>query len=139
MASLDPSLFDTESNEKMTAIKDITEIGNIAKVPKAQTQFASLFVSQAKKLSAIGRLSPSEKIDLIQACNAHKEPDKLSQLLVTRQVFLLAQHQRAMMLALNSFHAVGMGNIDTNLKGAAIGEALRQARIEHLQIASNQS
>lgn len=138
MASLDPSLFDIESNAKIRTIKDITEIGHTAKVPKAQTQFASLFVSQAKKLSAIDMLSSSEKIDLIQACSAHKEPNKLSQLLVTSHVFLLAQQHRAMMLALNSFHAVNMDNIDTNLKGAAIGEALRQARVEHLQAQEGQ-
>ncbi len=138
MASLDLSLFDIENNDKMTTIKDITKIGNSAKVPKAQTQFTNLFVSQAEKLNAVNRLSSSEKIDLIQACNAHKEPDKLSQLLVTTHVLQLARQHRQMMLALNSFHAIGIENIDTNLKGSAIGEALRQARIEHLQIVSDQ-
>jgi tRNA nucleotidyltransferase (CCA-adding enzyme) len=37
------------------------------------------------------------------------------------------------MLALDSFHTIGMNDIDQNLKGPAIGEALRQCRIEHLQ------
>ena len=38
-----------------------------------------------------------------------------------------------MMLALGSFHAISMDDIDQSLKGPAIGEALRQRRIEHLQ------
>ena len=123
----------TASNNIATAVKGINEIGNSAKVPKAQTQFATLFVQQAQKLSIIDQLSAAEKIDLIQACSAHKAPDKLSQLLVTSHVLKLAIQHRQMMLALGSFHAIGMDDIDQSLKGPAIGEALRQRRIEHLQ------
>lgn len=148
MASLNTDLFILEptnsnsdniesniiaSNNMGTAVKGINEIGNSAKVPKAQTQFATLFVQQAKKLSRIDQLSAAEKIDLIQACSAHKVPDKLSQLLVTSHVLKLAIQHRQMMLALGSFHAISMDNIDQSLKGPAIGEALRQRRIEHLQ------
>ncbi|WP_201625820.1 tRNA nucleotidyltransferase [Psychrobacter immobilis] len=123
----------TASNNIATAVKGINEIGNSAKVPKAQTQFATLFVQQAQKLSIIDHLRAAEKIDLIQACSAHKAPDKLSQLLVTSHILKLAIQHRQMMLALGSFHAIGMDDIDQNLKGPAIGEALRQRRIEHLQ------
>ena len=138
MVSLKPSLFnvrhnDPKSIEAINAIKSINEIGNTAKVPKLQTQFANLFVQQADKLSAVNQLDAADKIDLIQACSAHKEPEKLSQLLVTSQVLQLAIQHRQMMLALNSFHAIGMNDIDQNLKGPAIGEALRQCRIEHLE------
>ena len=45
----------------------------------------------------------------------------------------LATQHRQMMLALNSFHAVSMTDIAPDLKGPAIGTALRQSRIEHLQ------
>lgn len=148
MASLNTDLFalkptdsnsdniesdNTVSNNIATAVKGINEIGNSAKVPKAQTQFATLFVQQAQKLSIIDKLRAAEKIDLIQACSAHKAPDKLSQLLVTSHVLKLAIQHRQMMLALGSFHAIGMDDIDQSLKGPAIGEALRQRRIEHLQ------
>ena len=138
MASLNRDLFISESTDlnsdmMATTVKGINEIGNSAKVPKAQTQFATLFVQQAKKLSIINQLNAAQKIDLIQACSAHKAPEKLSQLLVTSHVLQLAIQHRQMMLALGSFHAIGMDNIDENLKGPAIGEALRHRRIEHLQ------
>ena len=138
MASLNTDLFTLNSTETLSvnieaAAKAINEIGNSAKVPKAQTQFSTLFVQQAKNLSRIDQLSAAEKIDLIQACSAHKAPDKLSQLLVTSHVLKLAIQHRQMMLALNSFHAISMDNIDQKLKGPAIGEALRRRRIEHLQ------
>ena len=133
MISLKPSLFQIKHIEAITAVKSINDIGNMAKVPKAQTQFAGLFVQQADKLSVITQLSAAEKIDLIQACSAHKEPEKLSQLLVTSQVLQLSIQHRQMMLALNSFHSIGMNDIDQSLKGPAIGKALRQCRIEHLQ------
>lgn len=138
MASLKPSLFNIRANdpksiEAINAIKSINEIGNTAKVPKLQTQFANLFVQQAEKLSAVNQLDAADKIDLIQACSAHKEPEKLSQLLVTSQVLQLAIQHRQMMLALNSFRAIGMNDIDQSLKGPAIGEALRQCRIKHLE------
>lgn len=137
MTSLSSSLFNSENSESTsnvsTAIKNINAIGNKAKVPKAHTQFATLFAQQAEKLSTINSLNAAEKIDLIQACGAHKEPDKLSQLLVCSHVLQLATQHRQMMLALNSFHAIGMTDIASDLKGPAIGAALRQSRIEHLQ------
>ena len=139
MASLNTDLFalksiDLNSVMMSAAVKGIDEIGNSAKVPKVHTQFATLFVQQAKNLSIIDQLSAAEKIDLIQACSAHKTPEKLSQLLITSHVLQLAIQHRQMMLALNSFHAISMDDIDQNLKGPAIGEALRQCRIEHLQV-----
>ncbi|MGE6440225.1 tRNA nucleotidyltransferase [Psychrobacter sp. NPDC078409] len=137
MTSLTSSLFTSENSDSTsnvsTAIKNINAIGNTAKVPKAHTQFATLFAQQAEKLSTINSLNAAEKIDLIQACGAHKEPDKLSQLLVCSHVLKLATQHRQMMLALNSFHAIGMTDIAPDLKGPAIGAALRQSRIEHLQ------
>ncbi len=137
MTSLPSSLFNSENSESTsnvsTAIKNINAIGNKAKVPKAHTQFATLFAQQAEKLSTINSLNAAEKIDLIQTCGAHKDPDKLSQLLVCSHVLQLATQHRQMMLALNSFHAVGMTDIASDLKGPAIGAALRQSRIEHLQ------
>ena len=127
--------FDNDSStDQQTALKQVSAIGNRVKVPKIHTQFAKLFIQQAAKLNKINQLTASDKIDLIQACSAHKDPSMLSQLLVTSNVWQLAQQHRQMMLALNSFHAVGMDNIDSKLKGAAIGTALRQARIEYLQM-----
>ncbi len=136
MASLNAGLFrlidkDLDANESAIA-KNISKIGNAAKVPKVHTQFATLFTQQATKLNAINHLNAAEKIDLIQTCSAHKEPDKLSQLLVCSHVLQLATQHRQMMLALSSFHAISMQDIDSKLTGPAIGAALRQARIEHL-------
>ena len=134
MVSLTPSRFDNEhTNDQSKALRDINDIGNKAKVPKAHTQFATLFAQQAETLSMINSLSAAKKIDLIQACSAHKEPDKLSQLLVCSHVLQLATQHRQMMLALNSFHAIGMTDIAPDLKGPAIGASLRQSRIDHLQ------
>ncbi|OLF38229.1 tRNA nucleotidyltransferase [Psychrobacter sp. Cmf 22.2] len=146
MASLDQSLFvnpnpDIPSSspnisimaeDKKAALKAITSISNSAKVPKAPTQFATLFIQQASRLNTIDRLSAAEKIDLIQACSAHKDSAKLSQLLVTSHVLQLAKQHRQMMLALNSFHAIGIENIDPDITGAAIGKALNEARAAHL-------
>jgi tRNA nucleotidyltransferase (CCA-adding enzyme) len=136
MASLNADLFrsidkDLDANESAIA-KNISKIGNAAKVPKVHTQFATLFTQQATKLNAINHLNAAEKIDLIQTCSAHKEPDKLSQLLVCSHVLQLATQHRQMMLALSSFHAISMQDIDSELTGPAIGAALRKARIEHL-------
>ncbi|MDN5693538.1 MAG: tRNA nucleotidyltransferase, partial [Psychrobacter sp.] len=79
MASLNTDLFTLNSTETLSvnieaAVKGIHGIGNSTKVPKAHSQFATLFVQQAKNLSRIDQLSAAEKIDLIQACSAHKAP-----------------------------------------------------------------
>lgn len=138
MASLNPALFQSNPNMSSTdninaAVKQITDIGNAVKVPKSHTQFASVFMQQADMLNTTIPLTASQQIDLIQACSAHKEPDKLSQLLVTNHVLQLAKQHRQMMIALNSYHAIGMSNIASGLKGADIGKALRFARINHLE------
>ena len=150
MSSLELALFDLSfdkdsiktvhnTNPSDLAVMDIAKIGDLANVPKAQTQFASLFVQQAQQLNSKNEWDAAQKIDLIHACIAHKDPSKLSQLLVTSQIFQLAQQHRQMMLALNSFHAIGMTDIDADLKGAAIGAALRDTRILHLQQKSSSS
>ena len=138
MASLDDALFHLK-NDATTASKSISSLGQSAKVPKAHTQFASLFVEQAQQLNNIDELNAAQKIDLIQACSAHKAPEKISQLLVTSQVLQLAIHHRQMMLALSSYHAIGMPDIASDLKGPAIGAALRDARIQHLQAQDEQT
>ena len=138
MASLDDALFHLK-NDATTASKSISSLGQSAKVPKAHTQFASLFVEQAQQLNNIDELNAAQKIDLIQACSAHKAPEKISQLLVTSQVLQLAIHHREMMLALSSYHAIGMPDIASDLKGPAIGAALRDARIQHLQAQDEQT
>ena len=137
MTSLNPALFDSNINidndhDTNATVKQINSIGNTVKAPKTHTQFASLFIEQAGVLDSINTLTAAQKIDLLQACSAHKEPDKLSQLLVTSHVLQLAQQHRQMMLALNSFHAIDMADIAPDLKGANIGSALRLARIDHL-------
>ncbi|WP_182406276.1 tRNA nucleotidyltransferase [Psychrobacter sp. GP33] len=139
MTSLNPALFDSNINidnnhDTNATVKQINSIGNTVKAPKIHTQFASLFIQQAEYLKEINTLTAAQKIDLLQACSAHKEPDKLSQLLVTSHVLQLAQQHRQMMLALNSFHAIGIADIAPDLKGADIGAALRLARIDHLQV-----
>ena len=137
MTSLNPALFASNNGNSSdnldAAVKQISTIGNSVKAPKTHTQFAKLLIQQIDKLNTIAQLTAAEKIDLIQDCSAHKAPDKLSQLLVITNVLQLAQQHRQMMLALNSFHAIGMGDIAPDLKGADIGAALRLARINHLQ------
>lgn len=133
MASLDESLFITYAKAPATTATEILTIGQQAKVHKTYTQFAALFVAQAKNIHTVNALNAAEKIDLIQVLGAHKDPSKLSQLMVTGHVLQLACQHRQMMLALQSFHTINMDNIAPDLQGAAIGEALRQARIEHLQ------
>jgi tRNA nucleotidyltransferase (CCA-adding enzyme) len=108
-------------------------MSDTAKVPKAQSQFATAFLQHVTQLATIEQLSAADKLALVQACGAHKQPEKLAQLLVTQQVLALARQHREMMLALSSYHAVGMDAIDAELKGPAIGEALHQARTQHLE------
>lgn len=145
MASLDRELFvpndvneqlrgsANSSTSKARAIDAIVQIGQSAKVPKEHVQFAKLFIERFEQLTNMHYLNAQTQIELIQSCSAHKQPEKLSQLLVSAQVMTLARQHRQMMLALDSYHAISMDDIDTGLKGPAIGEALTAARVQHLQ------
>lgn len=114
------------------AVDGITSIAQSAKIPKELTQFAKLFIQEYPTLSAIDHLPAAELIDLIQTSGAHKQPEKLTQLLISAQVLSLARQHHRLSLALGSFQAIGIHDIDPSLKGAAIGAALTQARSEHL-------
>lgn len=140
MSSLQPSLFygeaiasDKTADNLLEAVQAIATMNDTAKVPKAQSQFATAFLQHVTQLATIEQLSAAEKLTLVQASGAHKQPEKLAQLLVTQQVLALARQHREMMLALGSYHAVGMDKIAAELKGPAIGEALHQARTQHLE------
>ncbi|CAM4040768.1 tRNA nucleotidyltransferase [Psychrobacter arenosus] len=139
MSSLQPSLFyaatmagEIALDQRATAVAAIATMSDTAKVPKAQSQFATAFVQHVTQLATIEQLSAADKLTLVQTSGAHKQPEKLAQLLVTQQVLALARQHREMMLALGSYHAVGMDAIAAELKGPAIGEALHQARTQHL-------
>lgn len=142
MSSLQPSLFygaalageiEIAPDQRATAIAAIATMSDTAKVPKAQSQFATAFLQHVTQLATIEQLSAADKLTLVQASGAHKQPEKLAQLLVTQQVLALARQHREMMLALGSYHTVGMDAIDAELKGPAIGEALHLARTQHLE------
>ena len=135
MSSLQPSLFyhDPQTEPLAAAVTAIAAMSHTAKVPKAQSQFATAFLQHVAQLATIEQLTAEDKLTLVQSSGAHKQPEKLAQLLVTQQVLALARQHREMMLALTSYHAVGMDAVDAGLKGPAIGEALQQARAQHLQ------
>jgi tRNA nucleotidyltransferase (CCA-adding enzyme) len=139
MSSLQPSLFygealasDKTADNLSEAVQAIATMSDTAKVPKAQSQFATAFLQHVTQLATIEQLSAADKLALVQVSGAHKQPEKLAQLLVTQQVLALARQHREMMLALSSYHAIGMDAIAAELKGPAIGEALHQARTQHL-------
>jgi tRNA nucleotidyltransferase (CCA-adding enzyme) len=140
MSSLQPSLFYGEAmvseavaEQLAEALPAIATMSHTAKVPKEPSQFATAFLQQVTQLATIEQLSAAEKLALVQASGAHKQPEKLAQLLVTQQVLALARQHREMMLALSSYHAIGMDAIDADLKGPAIGAALHHARTQHLE------
>lgn len=119
-------------DDNKNAVEAIRIIGNSAKVPKTHTQFAVLFVQHVCDLSNLAHLTPAEQMALIHASQAHKQPERLEQLIVTQHVLQTALDRLRMQHALDSYHAIGMADIDPSLKGPAIGEALTQARIAHL-------
>ena len=121
-----------DSAQTKHATDTIHAIGNHAKVPKVHTQFAVLFVQHVTELQGITTLTPAEKMALIHASQAHKQPERLQRLIVTQNVLQMALDQIQMQCAIDSYHAIGMADIDPTLKGPAIGEALTQARITHL-------
>ncbi|GAA0319122.1 tRNA nucleotidyltransferase [Psychrobacter aestuarii] len=121
----------TTDSDKQAA-DTIRAIGNRAKVPKIHTQFAALFVQHIDSLSKITHLTPAEQMALIHASQAHKQPERLEQLIVTQHALQMALDTIHMQRALDSYHAIGMADIDQSLKGPAIGDALTAARIAHL-------
>lgn len=115
-----------------TALKEIASFHKQHGIPKAEQKLATLYVSQQHNLANINNLTAGELIQLVTITNAHKQPEILQKLLEVASIFDMVINKTLIDKAIASYHAIGMENIDSSLKGKEIGMALTNMRIEHL-------
>lgn len=103
------------------------------KVPKAHTQFASIFLTQLENLQQFNHLSSTAMFELLKATHALKQPATLQQLLTVSKIYQLAVERWQLDNILQALQPIGIQDVDKNLKGKAIGEAIEQLRLEKLK------
>lgn len=112
--------------------EQIEQVHKSNTIPKKNTSFANLYIKNAKKLARISTLEPTELMNLLQDSNSHKQPEQFSKLYLVYQVLETAKAQMIMDTTLESYQSITIKDIDSNLTGKAIGEALGKARISAL-------
>ncbi|WP_264480609.1 tRNA nucleotidyltransferase [Psychrobacter sp. I-STPA6b] len=129
-----PTVIQDKATTNTAWQSHISEMAQRLKPPKLLTKFALLYARHHSQLRNFVQLSASEQIHLIEQTGAHKDATPLQQLLSVNKILALAAETIALKQALHCFHQVGMSSIDPNLKGAEIGAALTQARIDTLKL-----
>lgn len=102
------------------------------KVPKSYTQFATVFLTQLENLNLFDGLDAKAMFDLLKATNALKQPETLQQLLTVSKIYQLAVERWKLANILQALQPIGIQDVDSTLKGKAIGEAIEQKRLEKL-------
>ncbi len=102
------------------------------KVPKSYSHFAELLLTQFDNLQNFSQLSSERLFDLIKTCNSLKQPNILQQLLIVSKIYQLAFDQMKLEKILATIQPIGINDVDKDLKGKAIGEAIEQLRLEKL-------
>lgn len=133
-AVLMSSFLDKQSSPQNieTALAKVSSFHKQHGIPKAEQKLATLYVSQQHNLANINNLTADELIQLVTITNAHKQPEILQKLLEVASIFDLVINKTLIDKAITCYHAIGIGNIDSSLKGKEIGMALSNMRIEHL-------
>lgn len=128
MNSFDPS-SGTDFDEILTTVRTF---GTPNKVPKNITQFALWFITHAKTLANFDTVSASDLANFIQFISADKHPERFIELMKVMQVWQLAGQKIKMSQAINNYDSITIKDIDPSLKGADIGAAIKQARIDKI-------
>ncbi len=126
---------DTKTANSLTQhwLTKIDEVHKLLKVPKAEQKMAKLYAQFANDLKNLDSLLANQLIDLVQNSGAQKNPVILEELIQIAIVFGINVNRQKINQAIDCFKAVSIKDIDTNLQGKAIGQALTQARVNKLQ------
>ncbi len=102
------------------------------KVPNQHRQFAQFFIENFYQLSHFHHLNTDEMFDLLKRGKAFKPENLLSHGLIYQQIYQLAKQQYQFNQIIEKLQPISIQNIDKNLTGKAIGEAIDSLRKEKL-------
>lgn len=108
------------------------EFCQLLKTPKPHQQFAQFLLSHFTQLQQFDTLASTDKLTLLQAAQALKDTDKLTQALSCQHIYHLSQQQRQLQYLVDTLKPISAKDVDPNLKGKAIGDAIEQLRLDKL-------
>lgn len=112
--------------------ESLSEFCTKLKVPKSHAHIANLLLTQLENLQHFNHLNSEKMYELLKVCNTLKQPEILQHLLTCTKVYQLACEQFKLNKILATLQPIGIKDVDSSLKGKAIGEAIEQLRIEKL-------
>lgn len=127
MSFLSPS---TNMDDALTCVRTF---GSHNKVPKNITQFALWLMTHTKNLANFDNINANDLASFIQSVSLDKHPERFIALMKVVQVWQLAAQQVKMSQAIDNYNSVTVKDIDPSLKGADIGIAIKQARIDKIK------
>lgn len=102
------------------------------KIPKQLQTFSEFFISEFDMLSQFNQLDANGLFALIKRANLLKDNEKLSQALRCYHVYQLALAQIKIDTIIKELQPISAKDVDSELTGKAIGEAIEQKRLEKL-------
>lgn len=102
------------------------------KTPKNYQQFAEFFLTNFGKLQNFNQLSTENLFELVKNGQWLKDNPKLPQALQCTMVYQLAKQQQLLNQIQQQLNPIGVKDIEQNLQGKAIGEAIDRVRLQVL-------
>lgn len=102
------------------------------KVPNQHRQFAQFFIENFYQLNHFHHLTTDEMFDLLKRGKAFKPENLLNHALIYQQIYQLAKQQCQFNQIIEKLQPISIHDIDKNLTGKAIGEAIDNLRKEKL-------
>lgn len=106
------------------------QMGNLLKVPKKISQFTQSYIQCYSYLTGYDKLGAKDIVKLINLTKADKDSTTLLELIELHQIIQSAYRQTELMHLIEAYKQVTINDIDNELTGSAIGDALNLARVQ---------
>ncbi|UNU73753.1 tRNA nucleotidyltransferase [Moraxella nasovis] len=127
------SVFLNDPNQ----LAQLNAIASTLKIPNAIKNFAQLFLVHHDDLIDLKHLKADTLLKLIENTKAHKGDDSLFKLMDAVDILHGTNlDKNYLKSAISTYQSVSIHDVDTNLKGKAIGDELTRLRIMALQALS---
>ncbi|WP_296406014.1 tRNA cytidylyltransferase [Psychrobacter sp.] len=110
--------------------KENNSLSESLKVPKKITQFAQDYISCYPYFTRLTQLSATDIAQLITITKADKNNSALNDLLKTHKMIELTYQHLQLDKYIEAFRQITFNDVDNNLQGSAIGQAIMQARVD---------
>ncbi|MFW2177071.1 MULTISPECIES: CCA tRNA nucleotidyltransferase [unclassified Moraxella] len=126
------TIFLADSSLKNNDINNLTQFCQQQKIPKQLQSFSEFFISEFETLSEFNDLDSQALFELTKRATLLKDNHKLTQALLCQHIYQMACEQIKLDKITELLQPISAKDVDKDLKGKAIGEAIDKLRLSLL-------